>query len=61
MLYRYLYFKDGGYESQLYLCNGYHAVSMMDYELKNIAILNVKGVDYMCILWGISTMIRLID
>ena len=23
-------------------------------ELKNIAILNVKGVDYGCILWGIS-------
>ena len=31
-----------------------HAVSMMAYELKNIAILNAKGVDYRCILWGIS-------
>ena len=27
---------------------------MMTYELKNIAILNAKGVDYRCILWGIS-------
>ena len=27
---------------------------MTAYELKNIAILNVKGVDYRCILWGIS-------
>ena len=27
---------------------------MMAYELKNIAILNTKGVDYRCILWGIS-------
>ena len=27
---------------------------MAAYELKNIAILNVKGVDYRCILWGIS-------
>ena len=26
----------------------------MAYELKNIAILNTKGVDYRCILWGIS-------
>ena len=26
----------------------------MAYELKNIAILNAKGVDYRCILWGIS-------
>ena len=24
------------------------------YELKNIAILNVKAVDFRCILWGIS-------
>ena len=27
---------------------------MMNYELKNIAVLNAKGVDYSCILWGIS-------
>ena len=25
----------------------------MAYELKNIAILNAKGVDYRCVLWGI--------
>ena len=27
---------------------------MTAYELKNIEILNVKGIDYRCILWGIS-------
>ena len=27
---------------------------MTAYELKNIATLNVKGVGFMCILWGIS-------
>ena len=27
---------------------------MIAYELKNIAILNAKGVDYRCILLGIS-------
>ena len=27
---------------------------MTAYELKNIAILNVKGIDYRWILWGIS-------
>ena len=27
---------------------------MTAYELKNIAILNVKGVDFKCILWGIG-------
>ena len=28
---------------------------MTAYELKNIVILNVKGVVFRCILWGIST------
>ena len=54
MLCHYWYFKDVGYKFQPYLCKGYHAVSMMAYELKNIAILNVKGVDFRCILWDIS-------
>ena len=54
MLCHYWYFKEVGYKFQSYVCNGYHAVSMMAYELKNIAILNAKGVDYRCILWDIS-------
>ena len=45
MLCHYWYFKDIGYKFQLYLCNGCHVVSMMTYELKNVAILNEKGVD----------------
>ena len=54
MLCHYWYFKDVSYKFQSYVCNGSHAVSMMTYELKNIAILNAKGVDYRCILWGFS-------
>ena len=27
---------------------------MTAYELKNIAILNIKGADFRCILWGIN-------
>ena len=54
ILYHYWYFQDVGYKFQPYVCNGCHTVSMMAYELKNIAILNAKGVDYRCILWGIS-------
>ena len=54
MLCHYWYFEDLSYKFQPYLCNGCHAVSMMAYELKNIEILNTKGVDYRCILWGIS-------
>ena len=54
MLCHYWYFKDVHYKFQPYVCNDCDAVSMMAYELKNIAILNAKGVDYRCILWGIS-------
>ena len=42
MLCHYWYFKDIGYKFQPHLCNGCHAVSVMAYELKNIAILNAK-------------------
>ena len=54
MLCHYWSFKDIGYKFQPYLCNGCHAVSMMPYEFKNIAILNAKVLDYRCILWSIS-------
>ena len=54
MLFRYWYFKGVGYKFQPYICNGCHAVSVMAYELKNIAISNAKGVDYRCILCGVS-------
>ena len=54
MLCYYWYFKDIGYKFQSYLCNSCHSVSMMAYELNNITILNANGIDYKCILWGIS-------
>ena len=31
-----------------------HDVLVNAYELKSITILNVKGADFRCILWGIS-------
>ena len=54
MLCHYWYFKDVVYKFQPYLCNGCHAVSVMAYEFKKIAILNGKGVDYRYVLQGIS-------
>ena len=54
MLCHYWCFKDVVYKFPPHFCNGCHAVSMMALELKNIAILNTNGVDYRCILWGIS-------
>ena len=54
MLCHYWYFKDVGYKSQPHVCNGCHALLMMAYEVKNIGILNAKGIDHRCILWDIS-------
>ena len=54
MLCHYWYFKDIGYKFELHVCNKCHDVLMIAYELQNIAILNVKAVDYRRIIWGIS-------
>ena len=54
MLCHYWYFKDVGFKFELHVCNKCYDVLMTAYELKNIAILNVKGVDFRCILRGIS-------
>ena len=54
MLCHYWYFKDIGYKFELHVCNKCHNVLMTAYELQNIAILNVKAVDYRRIIWGIS-------
>ena len=40
--------------SNMSVCNKCHDVLMTAYEFKNIAILNVKGADFRCTLWGIS-------
>ena len=54
MLCHYWYFKDIGYKFESHVCNKCHDVLMAVYELQNIAILNVKAVDYRRIIWGIS-------
>ena len=50
----YWYFEDVGSEIEPHVCNKCHNILMIAYEPKNIAILYVKGVDFRCILWGIS-------
>ena len=54
LLCHYWYFKDVGFKFEKHVCNKCHDVLMTVYELKNIAILSVRGVDFRCILWGIS-------
>ena len=46
MLCHYWYFKDVGFKFEPHVCKKCHDVLMTAYELKNIAILNVKGVDF---------------
>ena len=54
MLCDYWHFKNIGHKLELNACDKCHDVLMTTYELKNITILNVKGVDYRRILWDIS-------
>ena len=54
MLFHYWYFKDVGFKFELHVCNKSHDVLLAAYQLKSIAILKLKGVDFSCILWGIT-------
>ena len=54
MICHYWYFKDIDYKFELYVCNKDRDISMMAYELENIAILNIKGVGYTCVLWNMT-------
>ena len=54
MLCHYWYFKDVEFKFEPHVCNKCHDVLMTAYEFKNIAILNVQGIDLRCILCSIS-------
>ena len=54
MLCYYWYFEDLEFKFEPNVCNKYYDVSMAPYELKNNSILNVKIVDYRCVLRGNS-------
>ena len=42
ILCHYWYLKDVGFNFEPHVCNNFHDILMTAYELKNIAILNVK-------------------
>ena len=50
----YRYFLDKGFRFQPYVCNRCHYFLKMSLSLSDIAILNIKGTDYCCIINGIS-------
>ena len=53
-------FKGIGYIFEPHVCNGCHDILMITYELKSIAIIHVKGVDYRCVLWVLVKLQQLI-
>ena len=50
----YWHFKNIGCKFEHYVCNGFHDILIIAYESKNIAMLNVKGVYYKCVLWKMT-------
>ena len=50
----YWYFLNKGFKFQPNVCNRCQDLLMMSMNLSDIAILNIKGSDYHCIITGIS-------
>ena len=50
----YWYFLNKGFKFQPNVCNRWHDLLMMSMNLSDIAILNIKGSDYRCIISRIS-------
>ena len=51
---RYWYFLNKGFNFQPNVCNRCHDLLMMPMNLSSIAVLNIKGSDYRCIISGIG-------
>ena len=54
IIFHYLYFSDEGFKFQLDIHNECHHALIMSMNLSYIAILNIQGVDYYCIINRIS-------
>ena len=53
MFCHYWYFKDG-FKTELHVCDNCYNILMTAYELENLVILNLRGLDYRCVLWRIK-------
>ena len=54
MICHYWYFKEIVYKYEPYVCNGFHDLSMVVYDLSDFMTLNVKGFDYGCYVFHMS-------
>ena len=59
-LFHFWYTKDIGHKFEPHVCNDFHEILMMAYELQNVAILNVKGVHYVCFYGMLPEMLQLV-
>ena len=53
-IYLYWYFLNKGFNFQSNVCNRYHNLLMMSMNISDIAVSNIKGADYCCIISGIT-------
>ena len=53
-IYHYWYFLNKGFKIQPNVCNRCYDLLMMSINLSDIVILNIKSVEYGCIISGIS-------
>ena len=60
MLCHYWYFKDVGFKFERNVSNKCYDVLMTAYKLKNIPILNVKGVDFSGVFSGVLLEMKLL-
>ena len=54
MICHYWNFKDISYKYEPYVCNQCHDLSMMNYDLNDFMILNIKGIDYRCYVFNMN-------
>ena len=54
MFCHYWHFKDEDFYIESHVCDNCYDVLMSAYELGDIETINEKGLDYRCILWGIT-------
>ena len=50
----YCFFLDKGFKFQTYVCSGCHDLLIISTNLDDIAILNIHGADYCCIISEIN-------
>ena len=57
-VYHYWYFLNKGFNFPSNVYNRCHDLLMMSVNVRDIAILNIKSVDYRCFISGISKMLN---